>query len=321
MSGLNNLSSRLGAIEELDDKGKVTNTFYLFGGVSSAAAPTFNTPNKGLEVEGYFANALYQIHHAVAEPGILFADVPTYWHGYNSFLTTEQSRRFSNVMRKALRAFPNSPTSDQRKQGTELYMRQLLDAAYADPSNLAQVVQSLLELNNQLMPVLTITEGTSDTTPGAAVGSSVNLKETDIKSFIVQVKGATGKPLVGYNLSFQVTVAGDWHFPGGAGPAADHGAVPSAGLNRATNANGIANIAYEAPPLSKGHVETLTMTYQPDFDRDATFAPPARGDDLETTLRKLYLYELRAAVKIWAGTGNNLGAQVTKAITLHVQAP
>ncbi len=65
----------------------------------------------------------------------------------------------------------------------------------------------------------------------------------------------------------------------------------------------------------------MTVRYQPDFDRDAGFAPPVRGDDLETTLRKLYLYELRTAVKVWDGVGNNFGAIVLQNVVINVQAP
>ncbi|MBV9775073.1 MAG: hypothetical protein JO040_14060, partial [Gemmatimonadetes bacterium] len=65
--------------------------------------------------------------------------------------------------------------------------------------------------------------------------------------------------------------------------------------------------------------ETLRVSYQPDFDTDASFAPPEHDDDRETTLRRLYLYELRSAAKTWAGTGNNWGAEVrSRTLTFNV---
>jgi hypothetical protein len=92
--------------------------------------------------------------------------------------------------------------------------------------------------------------------------------------------------------------------------------APSTEIWRATNANGIVNLTFNAPAVAG--TQTLRVTYQPDFDVDETFAPPVKGDDRETILRKLYLYELRAAGKTWGGVGNNFGAQVTKQITLQV---
>jgi hypothetical protein len=64
----------------------------------------------------------------------------------------------------------------------------------------------------------------------------------------------------------------------------------------------------------------LEIVYQPDFDTDASFGPPRRGDDLETTLRRAYLRELRGAAKSWSGSGNNLGARVKKTVTFDVRA-
>lgn len=80
----------------------------LFGG--PVAAPTWDAPGLGLEVEGYFANALWQIHHVLVEPGILFADSPVFWYRYNTFLGEGQSQLLARTMRKSLRMFPSSPS-------------------------------------------------------------------------------------------------------------------------------------------------------------------------------------------------------------------
>ena len=87
------------------------------------------------------------------------------------------------------------------------------------------------------------------------------------------------------------------------------------GTNRASNVSGIVNFSYTAP--ASAGTDTLTITYQPNFDSDDAFDYPAKGDNLETTLRKLYLYELRTAAKIWAGTQNNRGAIVRRTLTIH----
>jgi hypothetical protein len=62
----------------------------------------------------------------------------------------------------------------------------------------------------------------------------------------------------------------------------------------------------------------IKATYQPDFDRDDTFSPPQAGDDQPTTMRQLYLYELRAAAKVWSGSDNNYGAMVSKQIEINI---
>ena len=90
-------------------------------------------------------------------------------------------------------------------------------------------------------------------------------------------------------------------------------------LWRATNANGIVNLHFTAP-AAPGTTRTLRVAYQPDFDTDESFAPPAPGADRETTLRQLYLYELRAAAKSWAGAGNNFGARVERSLTWEITA-
>jgi len=95
-------------------------------------------------------------------------------------------------------------------------------------------------------------------------------------------------------------------------------APPAGTLQRATDGDGKVTLSYNAPPIAPGAPENITVSYQPDFDADATLAPPTRGDDLRTALRKLYLYELRGANKAWPGTGNNLGAIVTRSLAITV---
>jgi hypothetical protein len=167
------------------------------------------------------------------------------------------------------------------------------------------------------MPTITITEGTSDTTPGTPVGATITLPAGQVRALIVRVTDATGQPLRNYNLNFQVGALGTYTFSGaGSGPAVLHGRIPSTGMNRATNDHGIVNITFESAVAG---TSTMDVSYQPDFDTDATFAPPEKGDDRETTLRQLYLYELRAVAKTWSGSGNNFGARVTRSMTLNVQ--
>ncbi|MDQ4043681.1 MAG: hypothetical protein M3118_07680, partial [Actinomycetota bacterium] len=302
----------------LTDDAKSANFRYLFGGPDSAPLPSFAEPNKGLRSEGYFANALYQIHRALTHPGVGFADSPAYWHGYNTNLSDTQSQRFSDTIWKALERFQADPPLKDR--ASEVFLNKLLSQFQAAQPAFTQIAQTIFELNNQLMPTVEVTEGTSDSSPGTPVGERVNVRELETKSLIVRVRDATGKPLRGYNLNFDIGSPADFDFrPLGAGPAVEHGRVPSTGLNRATNANGIVNVVYEAPPLSANTTQTMRVSYQPDFDTDATLSPPGMADDLETTLRKLYLHELRTVAKIWAGTGNNFGAKVTKTVTFDVK--
>jgi DNA-binding beta-propeller fold protein YncE len=289
---------------------------YLFGGPTSAA-PTFNAPERGLHSDDYFANALYQLHRALTDPEVVFADASAYWHRYNVHISNAQSQRFADTIWKALRRFESDPPLTDIDQGSRVYLRQVLAQFHTALPELTQMAQSIFELNNQLMPTITVTEGTSETAPGTAVGATITLPTSQVKALIVRVTDATGQPLRNYNLNFQVGALGTYTFSStGSSPAVRHGRVPSTGMNRATNDHGIVNITFESVVAGTSPLE---VSYQPDFDTDATFAPPEKGDDRETTLRQLYLYELRAVAKTWSGSGNNFGARVTRSITFNVQ--
>lgn len=294
---------------------------YLFGGSESTALPTFEDKEKGLRNEGYIANGLYQIHKAMTNPDVLFADASSYWYPFNSNINDTQSRRFSHTIWRALRMFDADPPMEDLDRGSVVYFRNVLRAFQNNQPAFAQIAQSIYELNNLLMPVITISEGTSETTPGSPIHQPVNLANLGIKSFIVRVTDAGGRPLVGYNVNITRSAAlVDLSLSAvSSEPVRQHGRVMTEGMNRATNANGIVNFSVEALPLSGGQSVTVTVTYQPDFDTDVTFAPPSKGANREAMLRQLYLYELRAAAKTWSGNGNNWGAKVTQSLNLSIQ--
>ncbi|HEX7241916.1 MAG TPA: hypothetical protein VF263_16660, partial [Longimicrobiaceae bacterium] len=298
---------------------------YLFGGPASQPLPTFDQPGRGVRSEGYFSNALYQIHHALTDPAVAFADSPSYWHHYNASIGDEQSRRYSVTIWKALRRFSFDPPMEDLDRGSTVYLRNVLVQFRSELPDFAEMAQSVFELNNLLMPTITITEGTSDTGAGSALADAVGVHPGATRSLIVRVTDATGMPLRGYNLKLTVGAAANYALRAGTGPEARHGRTGTAGateLYRATNANGIVNVTFTAPalvPPATSATETLRVTYQPDFDTDAAFAPPGHDDDRETTLRKLYLHELRTAAKTWGGTGNNFGAEVrSRTVTFNV---
>lgn len=310
--GLRNIYPRNGAYQ------------YLFGGPASAASPSFDDPQKGQQNEGYFANSLYQLHCALTDPGRLFADSPAFWHFYNTAVGEDQSRRYSETIWRALRRFPNEPTLEELDRASRVYLVNILHQFHAEHPAFAQLARSIFELNNQLMPKITITEGSSDSSPGSAIGPTVWLAPGAQRELIVQVRDATGAPIRGYNLRFAVADAANYTLRAGSGPAIRHGRRPDPAappstteLWRATNASGIVNVEFTAP-AQPGTTQTMTVSYQPDFDTDDTFAPPAKGDDRETVLRRLYLYELRAAAKTWAGTGGNYGARVERSLTWEI---
>jgi len=295
-------------------------------GGPSTAAPTWNAPERCLEIEGYFAQAIWQIHHALAEPGILFADSPGFWYPHNTFLTEAQSQRFSNIIRRALRDFPTTPGHSALKNGSRMYLQQVLARAHAESAEVAEIVQSLFELNNVLMPTITFTAGTSETASGTPVGEEIRLHPGETRDIIIQVTDAANLPLRGYNLHLGVGAAARYALKAGAGPDIRHGVNAPASatdLYRATNANGIVNVKFTAPALGAAAsiTDTMRVTYQPDFDTDRTFSSPEKADDLEKTLRRLYLYELRSAAKTWSGTGNNFGAMVSRELKFVVTPP
>ena len=293
-----------------------TTNEHLFGGAASAV-PTFDAPERGLRNEGYFSNAMYQLHRALTDPSVVFADAPAYWYRYNVHLSEAQSRRFSETIWKALRLFEDDPPQEDIDQGTRVYLRNVLAQFHTALPELAQMAQSIFELNNQLMPTLTITQGTSNSTPGTPVGENMTLPTAQVRSLIVRITDTRGEPLRNYNLNFQVGALGTYTFtPAGGGPPVRHGRVPPTGMNRATNDHGIVNLTFQSATAGTSRLE---VSYQPDFDTDATFAPPEKDDDRETTLRQLYLYELRAAAKTWNASGNNFGVKITKSVTFTVQ--
>lgn len=306
---------------------------YLFGGPSSSALPTFTKPQHGLRNEGYFSNALYQLHRILTSPEVVFSDAPGYWHRYNSHISNIQSQRFTDTIWKSLRIFPEHLPEEETDKGSMVYLRNVLSQFHADQPDFSQIAQSIFELNNQLMPTITITEGTSDTAPGSAIGfsaigSSLDIQAGQTKSLIIQVTDAAGQSLRGYQLKLHVTSGTPAHYSlrAGAGPQVRHGmtipaAPPASELYRATNANGIVNLTVSPGAGAANTQETVSISYQPDFDTDESFDPPDKTDDQETTLRKLYLYELRTAAKIWAGTGNNFGAIVDQSLTVKITAP
>ena len=310
--GFRMVASGLTDVRERDS----TTREHLFGG-AAAAVPTFNAPERGLRNEGYFSNALYQLHRALTDPEVVFADAPAYWHCYNVQISDAQSQRFADTIWKALRLFENDPPMEDIDQGSRVYLRQVLGQFHTALPEFAQMAQSIFELNNQLMPAITITAGASDVTPGTSVGETITVATGQVRALIVRVTDATGQPLRNYNLNFQVGALGTYTFSAaGSGPAVRHGRVPSTGMNRATNEHGIVNITFASVVAG---TSTMGVSYQPDFDTDATFAPPEKDDDRETTLRQLYLYELRTVAKIWSGSGNNFGARIARTVTFNVQ--
>jgi hypothetical protein len=162
-----------------------------------------------------------------------------------------------------------------------------------------EIVNSLLELNNLVNPVLTVTP--------AKVTSAKNA----VTNLSVQVKDFDGKPLPGYAVA--VTATGGATAFTGAAPPRRRGVAANA---QATDATGTVAFTYTAPGAAGA--QKLTISVQPDFDDDATFAPPRASDDLETTLTQLYLYELRGTNKTWPGAGTNRGAIVSQSIDVTV---
>jgi len=303
------------ALRDVHEEGQPA--VYVFGGASAAALPTFDRPALGLRCEGYFSSALYQLHHALVDASVQYADSPSYWYRYNTNVSDAQSRRYSDTIWQALKEFKKDPPF--RDRASEVYLTRLLEQAVSEQTAFAQLVQSLFELNNQLMPTITITLGDSEEEPGEEIDKPVEIHELDTCSLVIQVADAAKRPLAGYVLNFTVDDESDWDFrPTAPVPTRAHGRVQSSGPTRGTNEHGIVRIVFEAPPSSANRVEHLTVSYQPDFDTDATFSPPEKGDDRETMLRRLYLYELRSAAKVWAGTDNNFGAIVSRSVQVKV---
>jgi hypothetical protein len=197
-------------------------------------------------------------------------------------------------------------------------MTNLLGQFHTRQTPFAEMAHTIMELNNQLSARMTIAEGTSVATAGPTLGDSLNVHHGETKSFVIRLGDPTGRPLAGYAVQLEGATGADFAFsPPGEEPAVRHGRVTSGALHRATDADGAVIVTYQAPPHTG--TATLRASYQPDFDSDASLAPPTREDDLETLLRKHYLYALRGVAKVWRDPGN-FGARVSQTVTLNIQA-
>jgi sugar lactone lactonase YvrE len=311
-----------GELQNIVPRGDETNPLmyvYLFGGSTGAGVPTFDEPGKGLQNEGYVASALYQLHRALTDPEVLFADAPAFWHRFNVNISDEQSRRYSDTIWKAIRLFSPDPPQADTDQASRVYLTNVLRQFRTAQPAFAEMAETILELNNLLVPRITIAEGASAATAGQPLGDSLTMRELETKSFVIKVADATGHALAGYVVQLDGANPTDFGFnPPGPGPRARHGRIPAAGvLHRATDADGVVVVTYQAPV---GAVNaTLRAVYQPDFDTDAALAPPEPGDDVETVLRKHYLSCLRGAAKTWSGVGNNFGARISAAVRFTIE--
>jgi sugar lactone lactonase YvrE len=290
---------------------------HLYGGPEDdhvavlALAPSFDVPARALESEGYVAHTIYQVHRALVDPEVLFADAPGYWHGFNANVTTARADRFDALIWKPLQMWPVNPTPEEFDRAPKLYFDNVLRQARALGARPGEVVQSLLELNNLAVPKLEVTLAA-----GGAPPDPIELDENESCTLVIRLTDTIGTPLAGYNVVFGGTAVSFT----GAGPVPRHGVRGP--VERATDSNGTVMLSCTAPALGPPGTPALTTTleisYQPDFDADASFAPPQPGDDRETTLSRAYLYELRAANKSWSGVGNNLGVRVSTKVNFRV---
>lgn len=297
---------------------------YLYGSPPGAASPTFNDPEKGLQNEGYHANTLWQTYHALIEPEILFADNTGFWYRYNNHISTDKSQLFCNIFRRALRDFPESPTSEQLNQASRQYLLQVLTRTHEVNAATAQILQTIFELNNQLLPVIKVSEQQGDGSAGPAI-DQINVASGSSKTLIIQVKDAVGESLPGYNIKITVQPGTPGYYALDAAPNPDtlHGrhtpsAPPANELYRTTDNDGEITLTCTVPAATPAAAEILHISYQPDFDADATFSAPLKNDTLAVTYQKLYLHELRWVAKTWTGSGNNFGAIVEKTFTVNI---
>jgi hypothetical protein len=253
------------------------------------------------------------------DPEVLFADQPQFWYGFNSLLSNAQAAVYTDMCRKPMRLFHNKPSDDQWENGTREWFQQILRVAHVRGDYTIEVVRALFELNNVLMPKLGIATSAA---PATDLGAATNLGVGVSRAFEFRLTDAEGHPMPGRNLVITVGTPAQYDPFAGAAPAVTQGRVvtapPPGTLQRATDVDGKVTLTYNAPIIPPGGPENITVSYQPDFDADATLAPPARGDDRDTVLRKLYLYALRGANKAWGGVGNNLGAIVTRSLAVTV---
>lgn len=318
--------SRLSKVFDDPDIEQTGRSLYTSLPASPGAIPS-PAPEQGLRNEGYFANTLWQIHHALIEPEILYADAPSFWYHWSASLATGRSALFSRLLRRPWRTLPQILEADVTQGGSDYFLRRLLAEARAlaaEDSAFAyvpQVVQTIFEINNQLTPRLTLTEAGPD---GILLAGQVAVTVGAPRQMVARVLDAVGTPLAGYNLRFTLpdAAAPGLSFPDPA-PEARHGlavppaTVPIQGLHttdayRATDAQGLVRFTF-TPPAGSAGAHLLRVGYQPDFFTDRTLAAPVRGDRREAVLRQLYLKRLATA-----GPPDSRGALVERTVTFQV---
>ncbi len=94
--------------------------------LSNGSSP-FATPNSNLEVEGYYAMTMYQLHQMTVHPGAIFADNPDYWYRYNYDPSDADSTAFSTMFRRALRLYPLEPSTAQAQTPVSQHLHNLRD--------------------------------------------------------------------------------------------------------------------------------------------------------------------------------------------------
>ena len=265
----------------------------------------FDAPNSNLVVEGYFTNTMYQLHQMLVHPAVIFSDSPDYWYRYNYDPSDGESTSYSSIIRHALRMFPSDPTEAEAQTPVNLFLHNLHDRILPHAGLFLSPFRAICELNNLLMPVITLKR---DNEP---VTGDIHLSQGDTLDLVIEVRDPFGSNLSGYQLEFNLTGtdANNNALSFSGTPASfQRGHISIFGVGRITESNGTIQLQFTAP--NAANTWTLNVSYESNFYTDTAFNPPTANDDLALTERKLYLNALRYSA------GQETGAEVTQTINL-----
>ena len=264
----------------------------------------YDEPELGLKVEGYFANALYQLHQLLLGP-ILFSDHPAFWHRDNFQTTQAASQLYVQVFRQAILMLPENPSETLVMETARRFLMSLRTNLAAHAPAWVDAFNAILEINNLILPKLTVFEADGSFNPGDPASGPISVAEGETLRLVIKLELPEFGPVAGYRVG--ATIENGSTSPTGitlSGTEETYlrGANLSQHATRITGTDGTVNLSYTPPPGSGGTQVSLAVRYLPNFRLDRALAPPGRGDDLTTCMGKLFLQRFKVGLTLGGAT-------------------
>lgn len=291
----------------------------------------FAAPNQNLECEGFFTNTLYQLHRLLMQPGVGFADHPSFWHGYNHVPPAGQTSDYAKVFVEAFARLPKPLGIVRANVAVETFFNAFRAAWHSNgPANFNQALTAIFELNNLFNPKLTWHDAGNGYAAGDEVNGKPKVSASSTHKFTLKLVDHWDQVLPHHHVVVKfsgIPAAANTLVVQRQGNHAIRGKNPDpaslgGGKVAITDNNGLAGFDFNLPAgIKAGDPDiTLTATYTPDFVRDGYFSRPQRGDNWLDTERKCYLRALRLSSEKPADRNTHAdGAESQRSITFTIQ--